>query len=79
MISEMFWSKYVIILLAYCNVCEDVSVLRELITTNGDILYASGFTKPTTTVKLDHKAQIIAMVALHSVILQSLAEISQFS
>ena len=58
--------------------CEDVSVLKDLITSNEDILYASGFTNPTTTVKLDDKAQIIAMVALHSVILQFLAEISQF-
>ena len=73
-----FFYLRIVMFLMQIKSCEDVSVLKELITTNGDILYASGFTKPTTTVKLDDKAQIIATVALHSVILQSLAEISQF-
>ena len=45
---------------------------------NIDYLVDSGFTKPVTKIDLAHKEQIVKTVALHGVILVSLAELSQF-
>ena len=47
-------------------------------TTNEDIIFASGFTKPIATLLFSDKDKIIATVVLHFVILSSLGEISQF-
>ena len=58
--------------------CSDVNELREMATTNIDLLIKSGFMKPTSLLDICDKKQIIQSVALDSVIVSSLAELTQF-
>ena len=55
-----------------------MDALRDLAMENIDYLVDSGFTKPVTKIDLTHKEQIVKTVALHGVILVSIAGLSQF-
>ena len=45
---------------------------------NIDLLLECGFTKPVNNLQMKDKADLIQMIALHKVILASLAELSDF-
>ena len=53
-------------------------MFRDLLTSNYDILIESGFNKPIVTETLNGKDRIVRAITLHSVVLSSLAELSQF-
>ena len=52
--------------------------MREIATNQIDLLIECGFNKPLINIELSDKVNIIQTVALHKVILGSLAELSQF-
>ena len=59
------------------NVC-DLHELRQLAVENVDLLIECGINKPSSRLELRDKANIIQAVALHKVILGTMAELSQF-
>ncbi len=57
---------------------QDTEALQILLETFDDILFESGFTKPLTRVSITDRPSIVQTVALHYVVLRSLAELQQF-
>lgn len=58
--------------------CQDDETLREVAMSTMDLLLECGFTKPIHKLKRDDRVDIIQTVALHKVILVSLAELQEF-
>lgn len=56
----------------------DVIDLRQSLYEHLDLLIDSGYTKPIVNVELKDIPHIVHCVALHKVVLQSLAELAQF-
>ena len=52
--------------------------MKQSATDNTDLLFESGFTKPFTALVMEDKKHIVKSVVLHSVLISSLAELSQF-
>lgn len=57
--------------------CETVNELRELAMNNIDSIVESGFNKPIAKLELSDRVNIVKTMALHKVILTSLAELTQ--
>ena len=57
---------------------KSVGDLQSVVLDNFDLMSQSGFTKPSSRVKMEDKVNIGQSVGLHSVILQSMAELFQF-
>ncbi|XP_019849772.1 PREDICTED: uncharacterized protein LOC109580729 isoform X2 [Amphimedon queenslandica] len=57
---------------------QDESSLKELLNDKDSILFECGYNKPICNVTLKDKGDVIQTIALHKVILSSLAELNQF-
>lgn len=58
--------------------CTTVEEVRQFATEELDLLLASGFTKPPSTLSWDDRVILVQSLTLHHVILESKAEIDQF-
>ena len=55
-----------------------VEELKSVVIDNSELIIESGITKPFTKLSMDDKVSIVQSVALHSVILKTLGELSEF-
>ena len=56
---------------------DDITTFRELLASNSDILFDSGYRRPTTTATLEDKREIMNTIFLHQTIYSCLAELDQ--
>lgn len=69
---------YVFVLLLQIESVKTIDDLQSVVLDNFDLMSQSGFTKPTSRLKMEDRVNIVQSVGLHSVILQSMAELFQF-
>jgi len=74
---DLFFSFITLLLCLQLDEVDDCIVLRQLLQTNSDLIYESGYVKPIANTTVSDKNEIWRAVLLHQAIFHSMAEWEQ--